>query len=1249
MKPLSRHGRTAVWIFAFLLFVSITAVLAYLLTTYPILRRAPSPATAVRWSSLPTPTIAHPQWSSYTNPQHVRALLPHAGLLWFATNGGLVVQDAAGNSAKFTSEHGLAENDATTLTLDSNGALWIGTAHGGISRYDGTNWQTFTTANGLPSNTIRRLTPTSNGMIWAATDQGIAQYDGRRWYSYNIPRSFFQLPSNNIRAVAAVPNTPTLWAATDQGAAFYNGRRWESIPHIGSQFVNDLHDIAITPDGQVWAATSGGLTRYDGARWYIYTTADGLLANEIAALTAQPDNSLWLGYQTTPGLTQFNLSGNVPATTHIIPDDGLPDTPVHTSLLLGNTLYAAAANGLYARQDGRWQPIPLPTDIPHMGTAVSGLVSTPGQISLSTNQGIAQFQNGAWQSSGSGNGLPTNEIVALTRDTAGQLWAAFPSSRYGAARYNTAANQWETRACISNAPPSANVRAAIQTADGRLWFATDQGISQLDGDQWRTITTADGLPANNIYALAAAPNGMVWAATNAGLAHLANGRWQTIHPGPVQNVVVGSDARIWFFDETGISRWDGATAIAISTPPVSWVYDALARADGLWLATEEGIWRYDDGRWQSWSADNNLPATRTRVLAESADGALWVGQESAQINVGNGRTGQTMLHLNYLLRYDGAQWTAYPLTNPSGLLHPLVTAIQPAPDGAVWLGTLGGLTRLTGAQTTRHTTPFTTIHGLPDNQIWSLAWALDTLWVVTNQGLARYTPDAAQPFTPLPETADLWPTPAEIQLHVGPDGRLWAIGGSVLAEYTDAAWRIIPLTPPHPAMRLRTLTFDATGQLWLAADAPDLPANERHFLARWDGATADWLPLQPQAADPFVSVTQMAFTDDGVLWLANSNGLWRLANPLQTPRQPMRQPDSLGISALLPRADGLWFTQEVGSALTHWDTGTVTNITPLANMRGVQTAVPDDQGGLWLGTDRGAIYVAADGSWWPFELPDEQINLTLTTMAEADDGALWLGTFSGQVQRWADGQVTEYARQQLPRQLLPRQQSPVSGLLPQADGSVWWTNFGDGVSQLANGRWQNFVADQALANTAVHALAVDTAGQVWLGTEDGLLTVTQVDGETVCTFVPEGADITAEVLTAAPDGLLWAVAGSTLWQQDVVVGFRRQGSLMQPVMTIAPDGAVWAVSQDGLLRWANGQRQTIVLPPEVAVTALAVGPDNGVWLGTADAGLARLVGNEWVWLTAVDGLAGNSITHMAVESDGTIWLVTNGGVSRLRP
>ena len=80
-----------------------------------------------------------------------------------------------------------------------------------------------------------------------------------------------------------------------------------------------------------------------------------------------------------------------------------------------------------------------------------------------------------------------------------------------------------------------DVRAVEFDYQGRLWFASPQGLGSLDEitGVWRLHDRTDGLPWNDFTDLAAAPDGSIWAGTTRGLVHLIPGavpdeppRWQ---------------------------------------------------------------------------------------------------------------------------------------------------------------------------------------------------------------------------------------------------------------------------------------------------------------------------------------------------------------------------------------------------------------------------------------------------------------------------------------------------------------------------------------------------------------------------------------------------------------------------------------------------------------------------------------------------------------------------------------------------
>jgi signal transduction histidine kinase len=75
---------------------------------------------------------------------------------------------------------------------------------------------------------------------------------------------------------------------------------------------------------------------------------------------------------------------------------------------------------------------------------------------------------------------------------------------------------------VNDGLPSNNVYNVLQDSRKFIWFATDAGVVQFDGTNFKTYTTADGLPNNEVMRLEEDSQGRLW------LFHL-NGSFSFIH------------------------------------------------------------------------------------------------------------------------------------------------------------------------------------------------------------------------------------------------------------------------------------------------------------------------------------------------------------------------------------------------------------------------------------------------------------------------------------------------------------------------------------------------------------------------------------------------------------------------------------------------------------------------------------------------------------------------------------------------
>jgi ligand-binding sensor domain-containing protein len=248
-------------------------------------------------------------------------------------------------------------------------------------------------------------------------------------------------------------------------------------------------------------------------------------------------------------------------------------------------------------------------------------------------------------------------VHALLRDTNGLLWAGHT---FGVSI--RADSGWITLG-KSEGLPSSSVGALAATDDGFVWVGTEKGAVRLPmAGPWgeeamRVLTTQDGLLHDLISAIVEDGEGGVWfgnhAAPEGGLSRLADDHWTNWTPReglPHPNVTslwAASDGRVWA--GTGLFSEGGAAVFAKTDD--EWRFERA-------LPTEE------------------LAGPRVRSVFEDRKGRMWLGSEY---------DGLTIRHNRETIRF---------LTPNDGLPAWETMAIAQADDGAMWLGTLGGVVRI---------------------------------------------------------------------------------------------------------------------------------------------------------------------------------------------------------------------------------------------------------------------------------------------------------------------------------------------------------------------------------------------------------------------------------------------------------------------------------------------------------------------------------------------------------------------------
>ncbi len=584
-----------------------------------------------------------------------------------------------------------------------------------------------------------------------------------------------------------------------------------------------------------------------------------------------------------------------------------------------------------------------------------------------------------------------------------------------------------------------------------------------------------------------------------------------------------------------------------------------------------------------------------------------------------------------------------PLTSEHGLAQNAVDALLQDRAGLLWIGTTAGVQKYDGYR-------FQTLQGvanLADGSINALVEdAAGNIWIATRgAGLGRYTP-ASNLF----ERANLR-------------------GGESAADCI-----------------VQALEFDPQHGIWVACREEVILIDPRNLnTARKLG--------RAQLGGASAQIYQLRLAGDGTLWIASSEGLWRLdpdANHLaRIGGDSIRDAHVL----LRDRSEQLWVAADrrvhqislAGDELRVW---------PEGSLAGRISALAEDQAGrIWIsasGQGLGMLEPATGTVHWVDATTDTASGLPppqITQLLVDRSGLLWAGTAERGLLR-VDPAGTPF------RHLQPAGASPenrdgafVQALLADDAGGFW---IGVGGSNLGrydatSGTFRSYdgvSVDPSATGTmpviAPHVIAAATGGRdLWLATSAGAGRFDPLQRRLSLLPMQQGeqgpglSDRNVHCILSARDGSLWlgtALAGLNRYQPQtgewthyrVKASADNRGGMpadMVLALAEAPDGGIWAGTTAGLAHIdPRGTRIEVyrsdpddphALPAD-GIRALHVDPRDRLWVGTLG-GLARLDSitqgraSFTRWLPA-DGLRVGTISTLVSDTGGRIWMSGSRGL-----
>jgi signal transduction histidine kinase/ligand-binding sensor domain-containing protein len=495
------------------------------------------------------------------------------------------------------------------------------------------------------------------------------------------------------------------------------------------------------------------------------------------------------------------------------------------------------------------------------------------------------------------------------------------------------------------------------------------------------------------------------------------------------------------------------------------------------------------------------------------------------------------------------------------------------------------------------------------------------------------------------------------------DGYLWL--GTEFGLLRFDGVRFVPWRPPSvsslPNEWIRYLLGTRDGTLWIGTLGG---------LARLkDGLLTQYAELAGQTVDSLLEDRR------GTVWVvANRPGSprARLCAILNGRPECHGEDGSLGrfASSLVEDSSGhVWFTTTAPKGLLRWapDPPKFYSLNDQPG-GGLEVLADDGNGALLLVTDKG-ISRFAEGKTATVPFPTTQSPIGPRIVLRDRDGGVWIGTHRGLV-HVHHGRTTAFERSD------GLSGDDVGRLFEDREGNIWATT-NDGIDRFREPAAALLSESQGLSHSSASTVLAARDGSVWIGTalglnrwRDGRVTVYREPSDRPArsaSQAPPASGVRELVGSGLPRrgvGTLFEDARGRLWVGTAAgLGYMEDDrfvpvtSAPQILNAIAEDarGNLWIADQNrGLLRLAPNhevqETPTSGLGHADFITRLAADAKQaGLWLGFLQGGVAYYTdGRIRASYSASDGLGQGRVTYLHADPDGTLWVATEGGLSRLR-
>jgi hypothetical protein len=489
--------------------------------------------------------------------------------------------------------------------------------------------------------------------------------------------------------------------------------------------------IAEAPDGTIWLGGGSDVLSWDGESWRVVPSA-GRPLGEVGYIAVDTAGNVWVAEYRYPGpqwlgisrfdgdtWTSYPVEEVLPSDRLGVPEGGADRGAVWTIVAGADAdVWVGGRGGVAHFVEGAWTSYPTaPLGMKNVGSVA---VASDGTVWIGGGA-VARFDGTTW--------------IPVVEGLQGKVWRGVAAGSSGvwaatkAGLFRLEGSRW-VRATSERRPSEVDGPLEAAGAD-ELWMGDRTGLGglwRLQGGAWTYFGPDEGVPGGPgawVNALLAAPDGAVWAVVEGELARFDGVAWEQVEPGAHAALGLAPDARVWtasLLDENHPRIWSvhpiGGPALPtldalvdVSSIAVGPTGDVWAGSEGVW-GSGGGLAHFDGERWRSVDPLGEGSDFLVTDLEIAPDGAVWVGIAVP--------TEGTPSWDGIVARYEDGAWSTF--DEADGVPIRAVNDdlfLETAPDGQILLATWDGLFAFReGTWRLLQQGGFTGLSTAPDGTLW---------------------------------------------------------------------------------------------------------------------------------------------------------------------------------------------------------------------------------------------------------------------------------------------------------------------------------------------------------------------------------------------------------------------------------------------------------------------------------------------------------------------------------------------------